>query len=534
MKQKYFLGAALLSVMCMNAQDQVEPFILPNWEIDAFSTDNVYAAGKNFTAKLYNLKTGEIFDAGALQFGSGNFLSDNGVMVGNMESGTAYVYMNGRSFMPETLSSYWFCYLNAITPDGTRTVGVMNHPDKTDNSDKYKGVDYIPFYCDIVNGVIGEPVILPYPTEDLVGGTIQFASAIYISADGKTILGVVNDRYGYYDYPIIYTQNSEGEWSYSLPTAHLFNPDHVDFPPNPWRDEPYFPEYVDFMSAVQRAAYEEAMAQVIVTGIVPDPFNYMTAQEQAEYIQAATAYNEWFDEREPEMKAYEKLYFDVLEHSYEFPLNELALSPDGTKFASTATRGVFGGPFDQLITTEYLIYINDLEKEEESFVSSTSDLIQPSQILDNGTVLAAYPINPGVSYTPTDSFIILPGSDEVISILDYWSETNPAYAEWVNANTDEGAGYVITTADMTIFAGSLDEWNYNPYGPNVFDDAFAAAYIFGVTPAGVETIVADSDDYKVYNLQGVNVMNTKDKNELNKLPQGIYIVNGKKYLFQSK
>lgn len=49
--------------------------------------------------------------------------------------------------------------------------------------------------------------------------------------------------------------------------------------------------------------------------------------------------------------------------------------------------------------------------------------------------------------------------------------------------------------------------------------------------AGVENIIDDADGiYRVYNLQGVKVLETIDASQVNSLPSGIYIVNGKKIL----
>lgn len=46
---------------------------------------------------------------------------------------------------------------------------------------------------------------------------------------------------------------------------------------------------------------------------------------------------------------------------------------------------------------------------------------------------------------------------------------------------------------------------------------------------GIEDLILDSADrYIVYNLYGILVMDTMEKSDLDKLPQGIYIVNGKK------
>ena len=49
--------------------------------------------------------------------------------------------------------------------------------------------------------------------------------------------------------------------------------------------------------------------------------------------------------------------------------------------------------------------------------------------------------------------------------------------------------------------------------------------------AGIENIIENSDGiYRVYNLQGVKVLETTDASQVNSLPSGIYILNGKKIL----
>lgn len=50
--------------------------------------------------------------------------------------------------------------------------------------------------------------------------------------------------------------------------------------------------------------------------------------------------------------------------------------------------------------------------------------------------------------------------------------------------------------------------------------------------SGVEAVkvAPEFKDYTVYNLMGIQVMKTADKADLNNLPAGIYVVNGKKYL----
>lgn len=50
---------------------------------------------------------------------------------------------------------------------------------------------------------------------------------------------------------------------------------------------------------------------------------------------------------------------------------------------------------------------------------------------------------------------------------------------------------------------------------------------------GIEDIIitpAESEGYTIYNLQGVCVMKTVEKSDINNLPAGLYIINGKKYV----
>lgn len=57
-------------------------------------------------------------------------------------------------------------------------------------------------------------------------------------------------------------------------------------------------------------------------------------------------------------------------------------------------------------------------------------------------------------------------------------------------------------------------------------------YYYISVPTGVKEILSADENglYKVYNLQGVNVLNTDNALDLNYLPKGIYIVNGKKII----
>lgn len=53
---------------------------------------------------------------------------------------------------------------------------------------------------------------------------------------------------------------------------------------------------------------------------------------------------------------------------------------------------------------------------------------------------------------------------------------------------------------------------------------------FDDTPSGIEAIFNHNDKFKVYSIEGILISNNASIDELHKLPKGIYIVNGSKYV----
>lgn len=54
--------------------------------------------------------------------------------------------------------------------------------------------------------------------------------------------------------------------------------------------------------------------------------------------------------------------------------------------------------------------------------------------------------------------------------------------------------------------------------------------IFPLSTNGVDSLIYNNefDTYKIFDLKGTNVLNTKNRSDINNLPSGIYIINGKK------
>ena len=89
--------------------------------------------------------------------------------------------------------------------------------------------------------------------------------------------------------------------------------------------------------------------------------------------------------------------------------------------------------------------------------------------------------------------------------------------------------YAVTIKRGTV---EIENGNGNARAVNLETPSYNAEhtlYYYVTDPTGVTHIIDDVDGvYRVYNLQGVNVLNTTDALEINNLQPGIYIVNGKK------
>ena len=85
-----------------------------------------------------------------------------------------------------------------------------------------------------------------------------------------------------------------------------------------------------------------------------------------------------------------------------------------------------------------------------------------------------------------------------------------------------------------VLTGGLFVTCLTDYNPDMEDASYYYTYIFaGLNFAGIDSIVADDPAdgiYRVYNLKGVKVLETKDASQLNMLGKGLYIINGKKII----
>lgn len=477
------------------------------------SPNGLYIANASGDAAIYDVQTGEMKYYEEVEFGIGNSIDNNGNAVGSIHDTPALIF-NGEVLRPQNYIYYWFVDYNAVTPDGSRLAGLINNTSG-------KGVMYVPFVADIdANGNVSDPVILPYPDRDLFKSIPQWVSATWISDDGRTVGGQVMDSYGSFTYPIVFQQDNSGNWDYILPSESTFNPNGINIPADPYLDEPTYPEAENFMSGALLQAYLEAV-EAYQNGYAdepPVPEAYMTDEQYQAYADAVNAYNDWYYEAENYIKEFSRVYWQILSESPTFALNDTALRPDGTEFCQ------MGGVVNEDGEMVPRIYRFNIPGKTFEVLENPKPTAAPKQVLPNGTLI----VSTGVREVPT-SWILLPGSTEFLTVPEFLEADYPEIAQNIKENFGGGTGIVCSSYDMTVMAGGMtleDLTNYDDEGPYYF-----YSYILtDLAPAGVESLVAEPEDgvYRVYNLQGLKMLETKNVDELNSLPKGIYVVNNKK------
>lgn len=103
---------------------------------------------------------------------------------------------------------------------------------------------------------------------------------------------------------------------------------------------------------------------------------------------------------------------------------------------------------------------------------------------------------------------------------------------------------VKVSADNTKLIIDLSSLEFNVYRLNVpeallvvtannvnyYNTATSVDNLTIDVDSGIESLQAEDGGFMIYNLQGVKVLDTKNANDFNSLPKGLYIVNGKKVM----
>lgn len=589
MKKTLLLSAAVLMASTpMFAEFSVQqldnaPFmgISPNGKYSIFTIDGIMLGVVNLedmSGDIYMDERGSDYYQNKYFPGYGTCVANDGSAVGNAvlyeptsettysTSDNAVVYKNGELTVLPSPRPDLFNMAHAITPDGSVICGNVANDNFGLDSKKIMMVPAV-WYRN-ADGGYDEPVLLPHPETDFLGGVPQYVTANAISADGNTVAGTITATSGFWEYPIVYKRDASGKWSYSLPSLNLFytHPE-VQVPENPGE----YPDMEDFISEEGKAAYDAAMEAWQAAGgndysTYPALEDFMTDEEKAAYQAACTKYM-------ADKAAYDEAVDAATAGSITLTFNNVVLSPDGKQFSSTYVPDSGFGPLKPgKLSPKHSPFMKKGTREGETtdytvstvFVFNLDDDTYKTYSCENGvnvTCAANNGILVGYSsdiYTPI-AYVMDPAKG-VAPMQEYYQESCPAMSTWINENMN----YLIETMDgdtgETITEEKLisgipfctpDMQTITTYTFNSFDlssDSYYFGYVFQglpeVKPSGVKDVLAkgsllkvqrggiinvDGDAYiEVFSTEGSKVFSGNASGSVNTgLRSGVYVVRAK-------
>ncbi len=500
MRKTFFLGVMGLVVSGANAEN-LAPLQLPEFFVQKISADGnwLYSDTGMGEVVLYDLETKDAYAFETLWLGSGNSLTIDGMAVGS-DGHALFVNCDNITYA-NSLSKYGYSTINGITSDGSRIVGVIGNDGSTGMDDDQQS--YFPYVADVdANGNCSEPLILPHPDKDFFGLVPQYSSATWISSDGKIILGQLIDYSGMFIQPIVYRQDEAGEWSYTLPTESMFNPEHIEIPEFPGEFELKPVEPTDFMTDEKKEEYLEDMDWWETEGrFDPELYpgdhleDYMTPEAIEEYNKAVEEYNALAIEYNEKLELFLDARNMIFDTSVSFPQNSSRMNEKGTLAAMPGQRSV-GSGWD--VRTVFDTYVLDFANDSMTKLPSHNDMILPTQVLNSGLIIGTE------METVVASYVYVPGATDYIPIEQYLAEENPSAAQWLQENlvhdVDTGggispqstratgtmiSGQVMASEDLTVVAGGVPAYMFDP-------ELYYFTYVFTGLNSGVKNVTVDS------------------------------------------
>lgn len=477
-----------------------------NKQILSISPNGSFSASEHLgSISLINNETGESVELVSNEdanysLGKGNSVSNNGILVGSLGNIPGYLkdgkWYNLPTGFPQNLN-----IANGITPDGSRICGTVGTAALTADATS------VPIQSPAVwdmrkDGTYSEPIMLPYPPFDYTGRVPQYVTAISISDDGKTIVGLVTDYSGFMTTLIYYTLNRDNKWVMHNEFKSLANPNGIEIPEYPGKC-PEAPQTTDFMTEDERRAYQNALDAWYAAGTFdyatyPDVYDYMTEEEKTAYEAAAAAWQT--DVYAPWQEAFDAFDEAVKEcNGTSLICDNVLLSHDGETAISTAAI-VRESP-DIWLGATYENRVVSFNLRSNTYKKFIDPDMNASAIANNGTVLAF-----SKGDTPEQAWVYLPGeTGDPISIMEYVSERDEESYKWMQESmvhdlvmTDpdtwetttiedyDFTGIPICCANMTVISCmTRNMWDYTT-------DTYS--FLFPVNrPDSVEGVTNDSD-----------------------------------------
>lgn len=471
--KKTLLLAVAFCAMTISASAQVLT-TLDDVQITKVSNDGklMYTTDMDGNAMVYDLETDDIqfFEAGFDEernlstpryfFGFGRGCSDTQRIVGAIDECTPGYLENGdwkALPMPaELLKPGLMSQADDITPDNKRICGVLANA-SFGTADQTM---ILPCYWDLqADGTYSMPILLPYPELDLTGRAPTYVTARCISADGKTIVGQVQDYSGFFIFPIVYRQDAEGKWSYDMCCNDMIYNKDAKFPEPV--DEPKEVNPKDFMTTEKAAEWDQAM-QVYSDSIDAywedqwtgsGEYPYPTEPNVEDYVSDVNAYNAAVDAYNTAKNAYMD-YIDTLWEIFGnlsvmygpiFEFNTVMMSPDGRYMSQGYMVEGEPDPDAWFPSMDYKTVVVDL-KDGNKVTTLPTDYAPNCFLADNTLVLSA----PATGFC-RDSYLWKAGDEQPKSLMSYWETASPSAAQ-------------MYKEEMTVpgFGGFDEEWNPVP------------------------------------------------------------------------
>lgn len=512
MKKTLLLCLAVATCFGSAMADAKTPTIYEDGCFQRFSSNGRYLLSEtNCVITVYDLvegtdvKYGDGYDV-AYSLGQGNCITaDGSIILGSDGYASTALYLKDGEWhelsVPDAEKSNLSC---GITPDGSRICGSIGLNEITLEDGI---IMMVPAYWDRnADGTYGEYHTLPYPVKDFLGEVPQYITAMSIADDGKTILGQMVFGNGAMTVPVIYTEDDKGEWSYSLPTKDLFNPNKIEPVENPG-EGPAGPNITDYMTKEEYDAWDAAFeAWIPGETAYPSMEDYMSEENRAAYDAAQQEYS-------IAMAAWSELsdkYFEyldaVLADSPNFVFNNVLISTDNKSMVgSLEFEDPNADPWSWFKTSLYAPCVIDIATGEMTKIE-TPETCLASGVADNGVIFG---YNTQRS-TPMRGCIIQDGV--VTDIEEYIASINPSYGEWIKENmthlvavdydpdTWEEIFEEMTFTGMPVSTPDISKlafWNNCPWSWDYY--AEGVVFEFDKVPTGMSNIAAEKGALKFAN-----------------------------------
>lgn len=576
MKKTIIIGLLLMGLPAFAELSPVRTAVFPGECIHSYSPNGLWMVSELDVERsllIRNLETGEYWtyfsdgmDEGVdYTLAMTRDVSNDGTVIAEVQNVPSY-WRNGEWTPLDGAKGAMAAIIGSITPDGSVIVGSVSQGSSRQTKPCV--------WRRQPDGSYGRIEFLPNPVRNNVENGAQYINANAISDDGKTIAVSYRSGSGFNNLPYVYIQDSEGNWTSKSLADELINAPYKDMPQSPGAYRgPSIPNFEAYMTEEELERFyaesgrwvDEQYAlgynddEVFAMGYVYAA-EFMSEENRKKYEPLARAFADAYIPWANAVIEYNKKLAEVADKIISFEFNNVFISPDGKYVYATAYKSILEDPTDpefgmvdyhapvrfDVATGEYTLYPFDYD-------------MMITYIAEDYSILGWDFDRDVYLYRP--AYIIPGGETEPIEIPEYFKEKGNRYAcDWLEQNlyqevligfTQTGAymwedkwcvGKPVATPGLNLwgFGVSTLYWSTPPEW-----DAVLSTYVFNpdneLLPddsgnenedSGVEGIISD-DIYRVTNLQGITVLETRAYDDVLRLVPGLYIVNGKKILIKN-